>query len=58
MTQSRMPAKCVEPAMPSLAEMKSRYRGQPGWTFAELRTGHDAMVSAPGETARLLLEFA
>ena len=30
----------------------------PGWPFAEIRTGHDAMVSAPEETARLLLGFA
>jgi hypothetical protein len=38
--------------------MKDRYRGKPDWPFVELRTGHDAMVSAPEETARLLLTYS
>jgi hypothetical protein len=38
--------------------VKQRYRGQPGWPFAEIKTGHDAMVSAPEETARLLASFS
>lgn len=29
-----------------------------GWPVRELRTGHEAMVTAPGELARLLLEIA
>jgi pimeloyl-ACP methyl ester carboxylesterase len=49
---------CVEPAYANLAAVKSLYRGRPGWTFVELKTGHDAMVSAPQETARLLKEIA
>jgi len=49
---------CVDPAFPGLAGVKNRYRGTPGWTWTEIRTGHDAMVSAPEETAKLLLEFA
>jgi len=29
-----------------------------GWRLVEPKTGHDAMVSAPQETARLLLAYA
>ncbi len=49
---------CTDPAYAGLAPVKERYRGKPGWPFAQLRTGHDAMVSAPAETAQLLLGFA
>ncbi len=49
---------CSDPAIPVLAAAKERYRGKPGWPFIELRTGHDAMVSAPEETARILLQYA
>ena len=49
---------CTEPAYAGLAGVKNKYRGKPGWPFAEIRTGHDAMVSAPAETAKLLLGFA
>ena len=49
---------CTDPAYAGLAPVKQRYRGKPGWPFAELKTGHDAMVSAPEETAKLLLGFA
>jgi len=49
---------CIEPAFPGLAGVKNRYRGKPDWAWTEIKTGHDAMVSAPEETAKLLLEFA
>jgi pimeloyl-ACP methyl ester carboxylesterase len=49
---------CTDPAYAGLAPVKERYRGKPGWSFVELKTGHDAMVSAPEETAKLLLGFA
>jgi pimeloyl-ACP methyl ester carboxylesterase len=49
---------CVDPAYANLAAVRDRYRGQPGWQFVALKTGHDAMVSAPEETARLLEGFA
>jgi pimeloyl-ACP methyl ester carboxylesterase len=49
---------CNDPLYPGLNPVKERYRGKPGWPFRELKTGHDAMVSAPEETARLLLEYA
>jgi pimeloyl-ACP methyl ester carboxylesterase len=48
---------CTEPAYAGLAAVKERYRGKPGWTFVELKTGHDAMVSAPAETAQVLLRY-
>ena len=49
---------CTEPAYAGLAAVKDRYRGKAGWPFREIKTGHDAMVSAPEETAKLLLEFS
>ncbi|HUK05839.1 MAG TPA: alpha/beta fold hydrolase [Burkholderiales bacterium] len=49
---------CTEPAYAGLTPVKERYRGKPGWPFVEIRTGHDAMVSAPEETAKLLLGFS
>lgn len=49
---------CTDPVYAGLAPVKDRLRGQPGWPVIELRTGHDAMVSAPEETARMLLEYA
>jgi len=47
---------CTNPAWPSIAPMRQRVRSEPGWRVRELATGHDAMVSAPGPLARLLLE--
>lgn len=47
---------CTEPALGALDAMKARHRA--GWEFVELKTGHDLMVSAPEETARILLRYA
>jgi pimeloyl-ACP methyl ester carboxylesterase len=49
---------CTNPVYVGLHPVKERYRGKPGWPFVELKTGHDAMVSAPEETARLLSSFS
>jgi pimeloyl-ACP methyl ester carboxylesterase len=49
---------CTTPAWPSIAPMRARVRSEPGWRVREIATGHDAMVSAPGPLARLLLETA
>jgi len=54
----RLYVDCTRPALEVLTTMKDRYRGRPDWPFAEMKTGHDAMVSAPAELARLLLEAA
>jgi len=49
---------CTDPAMPALAPMKEAYRGKAEWPFIEIRTGHDAMVTAPKELTEILLRFA
>jgi pimeloyl-ACP methyl ester carboxylesterase len=49
---------CTQPLLPGIAAMKERYRGKPGWPFIEIKTGHDLMVSAPEETAQILLRYA
>ena len=49
---------CTAPPLAGLAAMKERYRGRPGWPFIDIKTGHDAMVSAPEETAQILLRYA
>ena len=32
-----------------------RFKAQPGWRFYELKTDHDAMVTAPRDVTRILL---
>jgi pimeloyl-ACP methyl ester carboxylesterase len=49
---------CTAPALAVLATIKDRYRGRPEWPFVDMKTGHDAMLSAPEGLARLLLEGA
>jgi pimeloyl-ACP methyl ester carboxylesterase len=48
---------CIDPVYTGLAAVKDRYRGKPGWPFIELKTGHNAMVSAPEELTRILLKM-
>ncbi|HEU4342743.1 MAG TPA: alpha/beta hydrolase family protein [Candidatus Binatia bacterium] len=48
---------CTEPASPALAPMKTRYRGKADWPFIEIKTGHDAAVTAPKELTDILLRF-
>ena len=55
---SKVYVDCTEPAMASLAAMKDNYRGKAEWPFIEIKTGHDAMVTAPKELAEILLRFA
>ena len=38
--------------------LADRLRDAPGWTYRELDTTHDAMVTMPAETAGLLIEAA
>jgi pimeloyl-ACP methyl ester carboxylesterase len=49
---------CTQPRIAALSTMKERYRGRKDWPFIEMKTGHDAMLSAPEELTRLLLQFA
>ena len=49
---------CIQPALPTIAVMRQRVRTEPGWVVHELATGHDPMVSAPADLARLLIDAA
>lgn len=51
---------CTGPAMPgSGLKVHARYaREHPGWRYAELKTGHDAMVTEPQACADLFLAAA
>ena len=49
---------CTAPALPTIAVMRQRVRSESGWVVHELATGHDPMVSAPAELARLLAQAA
>lgn len=49
---------CTAPAYHPVASSAARAARQPGWTMRELATGHDAMITAPGEVRELLLEAA
>ena len=46
--------RCTKPALPNI-EASARYAKEHGWKYAELPTGHDAMVSLPKEVAEMLL---
>jgi pimeloyl-ACP methyl ester carboxylesterase len=46
---------CGKPAMGTFDQFAERLRDDRKWTFHELKTGHDAMVTAPGELAKILM---
>ncbi|MFO1049063.1 MAG: alpha/beta fold hydrolase [Geminicoccaceae bacterium] len=45
---------CLDPALATIEPSRRWARAQAGWGWHELRTGHDAMVTAPAELVRLL----
>jgi len=49
---------CTAPALSTIDASRERIRARPGWTFIELATGHDPMISAPDELVRELLRLA
>ena len=49
---------CTNPVYPWLEDCRQWARGRPGWNWAEVAAGHDAMVSAPAELAALLVRIA
>lgn len=49
---------CTKPPYPWLESCRSWARGQTDWHWAEIATGHDAMISAPGALASLLSGIA
>ena len=49
---------CSSPAMGAFDQFAERLREDRRWTYHEIKTGHDAMVTAPGEVAKFLLGLA
>jgi pimeloyl-ACP methyl ester carboxylesterase len=54
---------CVKPVLPQSsfpahAALIRAGRAGPGWQVVELQTGHDAMVTAPAQTAAIILSAA
>jgi pimeloyl-ACP methyl ester carboxylesterase len=50
----RLYVDCTQPALPTIAQTKQRIRSEPGWKFAELKTGHMPMVSMTDELIKLV----
>lgn len=57
---SRTYIHCVEPVLPqsSFPYFAANLRDDPTWAYHELRTGHDAMITAPEAFSEILLELA
>lgn len=49
---------CTSPALATIAASRQRVRAEPGWDVREIATGHDPMISAPGELVDILLSLA
>jgi pimeloyl-ACP methyl ester carboxylesterase len=49
---------CSSPAMGAFDQFADRLREDRKWLYHEIKTGHDAMVTAPGEVAKFLLGLA
>ncbi|MBK1660735.1 alpha/beta fold hydrolase, partial [Paracraurococcus ruber] len=49
---------CTDPWYGPLAWARDKVRGEAGWDWAEIATGHDAMVTAPDALAALLRRIA
>jgi len=45
---------CTSPALPTIAKSRQRVRSEPGWQVIEIATGHDPMISAPGQLLDIL----
>jgi len=48
---------CTDPIYGPLEAARQRVKEKPGWDWREIRTGHDAMVTAPDELARMLIDL-
>jgi pimeloyl-ACP methyl ester carboxylesterase len=46
---------CASPAMGTFAQFAERLKDDRKWRYHELPTGHDAMVTLPGDLAKLLM---
>lgn len=49
--------RCTAPVFPINDPCAAFAAAQPGWQYREIATGHNAMISAPAELARLLLSL-
>lgn len=49
---------CTAPVFASLDGSRRLARRQAGWQWVEIATGHDAMITAPDELSRKLMELA
>jgi len=49
--------RCTDPSYPVVGPSAEIAKGRVDWRYLELRTGHDAMVSAPAELTQLLTEL-
>ena len=49
---------CTDPIYAPLEAARQRVKGEQGWEWREIATGHDAMVTMPETLARMLLEIA
>lgn len=49
---------CTNPVYAPLQASRDWVKAQPGWRWQEIATGHDAMVTAPDELARMLAAVA
>lgn len=48
---------CTAPALETIAPSRQRARTQPGWRYIEIATGHDPMISAPGQMLESLFSL-
>jgi pimeloyl-ACP methyl ester carboxylesterase len=46
---------CTDPSYPALQASRDWVKAQQGWRWADIATGHDAMVMAPDELTRMLI---
>ena len=46
---------CTHPLYSDFGGLKQRLKADPQWTYIEMRTGHNAMMSAPDDLVQLLL---
>lgn len=50
--------RCTDPIYRAVVPSYARIADDPGWTLLDLATGHDAMITAPGPLADMLLAIA
>jgi pimeloyl-ACP methyl ester carboxylesterase len=49
---------CTNPTYQAIAPARLWVKAQPGWTYRELETGHDAMILAPDALTEMLMRDA